>query len=109
MSLTGNFIDADEALRVGLVNRVVPHDALLPTALQLAADIVTADQAASRVVLAEYEGYVGGGPEAMQEERRVAEEFLGPGIDLVLIEQRRIALMDRARQRPEGQAPSSNG
>jgi len=104
MSLTGNFIDAYEALRVGLVNRVVPHDSLLPMALQLAADIVTADQPASRVVLSEYEGYTGGGPEAMQEERRVAEEFLGSGIDLALIEQRRIALIDRARRRPEGQA-----
>ena len=30
MSITGNFVDADEALRIGLVNHVVPHDDLLP-------------------------------------------------------------------------------
>ena len=33
---TGEVIDAAEALRVGLVGRVVPHDDLLPTALALA-------------------------------------------------------------------------
>ena len=31
MSITGNFVDADEALRIGLVNHVVPHDDLLPS------------------------------------------------------------------------------
>ena len=30
MSITGNFVDAAEALRLGLVNHVVPHDELLP-------------------------------------------------------------------------------
>ncbi len=39
MSLTGNFIGADEACRVGLVNRVVPHDELLTVVRALAADI----------------------------------------------------------------------
>ena len=29
MSLTGNFVDAEEAQRIGLVNHVVPHDELL--------------------------------------------------------------------------------
>ena len=33
---TGEVIDAAEALRIGLVGRVVPHDELLPTALGLA-------------------------------------------------------------------------
>ncbi len=44
MSLTGNFVTADEALRLGLVNHVVPHDELLPFARGLAADIVSNDQ-----------------------------------------------------------------
>ena len=41
MSITGNFVDADEALRIGLVNHVVPHDDLLPATAQLAAEVAT--------------------------------------------------------------------
>lgn len=41
MSFTGNFVDAETALRVGLLNRVVPHAELVPTALKLAADIAS--------------------------------------------------------------------
>ena len=33
MSLTGNFVDAETALRIGLVNQVVAHDDLLPYAI----------------------------------------------------------------------------
>ena len=36
---TGDVIDADEALRIGLVSRVVPHAELLPAALALAGRI----------------------------------------------------------------------
>jgi enoyl-CoA hydratase len=36
---TGDVIDAAEALRIGLVGRVVPHDGLLPTATELAGRI----------------------------------------------------------------------
>jgi len=39
MSLTGNFVDAETALRIGLVNRVVAHADLVPYALDLAAAI----------------------------------------------------------------------
>jgi enoyl-CoA hydratase/carnithine racemase len=37
--LTGRVIDADEAYRLGMVNRVVPADALLPAAFALAEEI----------------------------------------------------------------------
>lgn len=37
MILTGEIIDADEALRIGLVNRVTPEDSLLDDALAVAA------------------------------------------------------------------------
>jgi enoyl-CoA hydratase len=35
--LTGRTVDADEALRMGLVSRVLPDDDLLPAALEIAA------------------------------------------------------------------------
>jgi enoyl-CoA hydratase len=39
MILTGDFIDAQEAFRVGLVNRVVPREELMDTAMGLAKKI----------------------------------------------------------------------
>ena len=39
MSFTGRTLDAQEALKVGLVSRVVPHDELLPQARALAGQI----------------------------------------------------------------------
>lgn len=39
MTLTGNFVDAQTALRIGLLNHLVAEDDLLPTALALAAAI----------------------------------------------------------------------
>ena len=52
MSITGNFVDADEALRIGLVNHVVPHDELLTRAVALARDV--SPQPAVREVLRLY-------------------------------------------------------
>ena len=39
--LTGRFVDAEEAARIGLVNRVVPAEALLDEAFELAAQIAS--------------------------------------------------------------------
>jgi enoyl-CoA hydratase/carnithine racemase len=39
MSITGEFVDASEALRLGLVNHVVPHEQLLSFTLELAGRI----------------------------------------------------------------------
>jgi enoyl-CoA hydratase len=39
MSLTGDFVDAAEALRIGLVNHVVPHEQLLDAAMAKARSI----------------------------------------------------------------------
>jgi enoyl-CoA hydratase len=54
MSLTGNFMNADEALRRGLVNHVVPHDELIPFTRRLATDIVGNDQSAVRQIRQTY-------------------------------------------------------
>lgn len=66
MSLTGNFVGAAEAERVGLVNRVVPHDELLPTAVALAADVAGNDRRAVRTINDTY--------------REVASRPLGEGL-----------------------------
>ncbi len=54
VSLTGNFLSADEALRLGLVNHVVAHEDLLPFARRLAADIIDNDQPSVRRLLRHY-------------------------------------------------------
>ncbi len=43
LSLTGNFLDAENACAWGLVNRVVAPDDLIPAAMALAADMASAD------------------------------------------------------------------
>lgn len=53
MSITGNFVDAAEALRIGLVNHVVPHEDLLPFCRDLAGQI--ARTPAVRTILSLYE------------------------------------------------------
>lgn len=39
MSITGNFVDADDARRAGLVNHVVPHEELYDRAVAIARDV----------------------------------------------------------------------
>ncbi|BBU23430.1 enoyl-CoA hydratase [Mycobacterium xenopi] len=54
MSLTGDYLSADDALRAGLVTDVVPHERLLPAAREVAASIVNNNQPAVRALLASY-------------------------------------------------------
>ncbi|MGN7779177.1 enoyl-CoA hydratase [Mycolicibacterium sp. 22603] len=54
MSLTGDYLSAEEALRAGLVTEVVPHDELLPTARRIATTIVGNNQKAVRALLESY-------------------------------------------------------
>jgi len=54
MSLTGDYLGAYDALRVGLVTQVVLHDELLDTAKAVATSIVGNNQAAVRALLASY-------------------------------------------------------
>jgi len=54
MSLTGDYLSADDALRAGLVTEVVPHDRLMEAARRVAASIVGNNQRAVRALLASY-------------------------------------------------------
>jgi enoyl-CoA hydratase len=54
MSLTGDYLSADDALRAGLVTEVVPHEQLLAAARAAASAIVGNNQNAVRALLASY-------------------------------------------------------
>ncbi len=54
MTVTGRVVDSEEALRIGLVNTVVAHEDLVPTAVDRAAAIASADRAAVRAAIALY-------------------------------------------------------
>ncbi len=98
MSATGNFIDATTALQWGLVNHVVAHEDLLPTARRLAADIVSSDQRALRAILATYEEASRvSGAEAWEVEARAAADFQRGGVDPDEVERRRRGVVDRGR------------
>ena len=55
MSLTGNYVGAELAASWGLVNRDVPHEDLIGTVLELAADIRSNNQQGVRQMLQTYE------------------------------------------------------
>ena len=95
MSLTGNFVDAAEALRLGLVNHVVPHDDLLPTALGLAGDIAAGDPRTVAALNDTYRAVAAlplGEGLALERERFTTWEYDPAGI-----EERRRAIQERGR------------
>jgi enoyl-CoA hydratase len=98
MSVTGNFIDAQQAYEWGLVNHVVPHDELLPFCRKLATDSISIDQRAVRRMLATYlEGTDTTIAEAWKVEDRVSREWEGAGFDPAEIEARRQGILERGR------------
>jgi enoyl-CoA hydratase len=77
LALTGSFIEAAEALRIGLVNRVVPHDDLLARTYELAQSIRVHDQAVVRRQVALYRRSAGlSFADALAVERDAADEWL---------------------------------
>ncbi|CAN5714065.1 enoyl-CoA hydratase [soil metagenome] len=98
MSATGNFVDAATALRWGLVNHVVPHDELVPTAQQLAADVASNDAAAVARIFATYaEGSETTGAEAWAIDAAAAAEWQGQAFDPAEVARRREAIQERGR------------
>ena len=59
MTLTGRALDAAEAHRIGLVNRVCPHDELLSDALETARTLADTEPGVARAALALYERGIG--------------------------------------------------
>ena len=98
MSLTGNFVGAAEALALGLVNRVVPHHELLPTATGLARDIASNDANGVATILASYkESALTTAGEGLLIEQRVARTWRERSFDPAEVERRRAGVIARGR------------
>jgi len=97
MSFTGDFVDAALALRIGLVNEVVPHDRLLPRAVELAQSIATTVPETLRRIREIYDIIRDGtGADGIRAELETAGQGLAFADPAGLAERRR-ALMDRGR------------
>ena len=98
LSLTGNFIDAAQAERWGLVNRVVAPEELLPTCRRLAEDMLSCDPA----TLLAYKrlidrGYAETFGEGLRLERRASAEHM-KGVTPDTVAARRAAVQQRGRK-----------
>ena len=96
MSLTGNFMLAEEALQFGLVNHVVPHDELIPFTRQLATDIIGNDPQGVRQILATYNEINAEEP-AWQIETRDSVAWQKANFSADKVEARRVAIQERGR------------
>jgi enoyl-CoA hydratase len=98
MSLTGNFMGAEEALRFGMVNHVVAHEDLIPTARRLAADIAGNNTEAVRTLLGSYRAtHLMTGADAWRHEAEVGRAWMRRTYDPAAIEARRQGIMTRGR------------
>jgi enoyl-CoA hydratase len=101
LSLTGNFLTAQEALRLGLVNHVVPHEELVPFARRLAADIAGNDQVAVGLLLQHYRRLAGAATltEGYLLEGLMAETWR-PGTSLVKDRREQVTARGRSQAGP---------
>lgn len=97
LSLTGNFIDAGQALAWGLVNRVVAPADLLPAAIALAQDMASIEpRMASAYKQLIDDGYALPFGEALALEAQVSTAMNGK-VDAADVEARRLAVIERGR------------
>jgi enoyl-CoA hydratase len=97
LSLTGNFLSADQALAWGLVNRVVAPDQLIQTCRALASDMLSCDpelmRAYKRVI---DEGFAAAYGEGRRIESRASREHVGT-LSPEKIAARRLQVQERGR------------
>jgi enoyl-CoA hydratase len=97
--LTGNFVDAELAARIGIANRVVPHAELRSRTIEIASAIAEQDREMVRALRHDLDESVGTPLEAA---RRIHEEHAarggyrsGSGVDLAT---HRDAVLERSRR-----------
>jgi enoyl-CoA hydratase len=76
ISLTGNFVNAQTALRIGIANHVVPHEELLPFTLGLAEAIAEQDRAMISTMRRDWDATDG---TMIEEARRTHSEYARRG------------------------------
>jgi len=95
LTLTGNFVDAAEAHRIGLVNHVVAHDELLATARRVASDVAGNDGRTVRHLKHLYDENARlTVADALANEQSVFRSYQ---VDFDEIERRRRSVVDRGR------------
>jgi enoyl-CoA hydratase len=97
MSFTGNFVDAAEALALGLVNHVVPHPELIPFTRRLAADIAGNDHDAVRQLRTTYAA-ITHDDDAWETEARASRAWQRTQFSSEQIAARRGAVIERGRE-----------
>lgn len=98
MSLTGNFVSADEALAWGLVTTVVPHDELMATATALAQDACSIDRTAAATLLTLYDDNAAEQIEAgLRREYVLAREWRDRVLEVSAMAERGAAVRARGR------------
>ena len=98
MSTTGDFIDAERALRWGLLNEVVPHDALLGRALEIAAAIASIPPANVAEIRSMYARFAGSGdPEDYERENAWARRWMADRFDQARLATSKDTIIERGR------------
>jgi enoyl-CoA hydratase len=95
MSITGNFVDATEALRIGLVNHVVPHEELMAYTAELVGQATDTPAVAEILSIYEQGEDLGLNAALALETARVAN---GPAWDPAAFSSAGRAAADRQRQ-----------
>jgi enoyl-CoA hydratase len=103
MSFTGDFIDAQTAVLWGLVSEVVPHEALLPRARELAAAVVSIPSDNVREVRRMYEAMSAmAGEEAWLAESKWSRRWMADRFDQSRLAGERERIMARGRAQNTG-------
>ncbi len=98
MSLTGVFIDADTAALWGLVDDIVPHDELLPRALELAQQMAQLEPATVAELRSMYAAFSGrSGHDALAEEQAWAKRWMADRFDRARLREDRERIIEQGR------------
>ena len=100
MSATGRFVGAEEALRLGLVNRVVAHEELMATALSVGEEIASNEADAVSQLFASYRASaLMTREDGLRHEQEVGRRWSQSNFDKAEVARRRDAIIERGSKR----------